>query len=140
LASEPEGSFDLIVIDAFSSDAIPTHLLTREAIELYLSRLAPGGVLALHISNRAFNLAPVLCRYAQDLRLAALDNDDVVASRQQVEEGKSESWWFALARDPACFDGLRANNVFWRTPTDLARTDLPLWTDQRSDVLSVLIW
>ena len=140
LAREPEASFDLIVIDAFSSDAIPTHLLTREAVELYLSRLAPGGVLALHISNRAFNLAPVLCRHAQDLSLATLDNDDVVVTRQQIEEGKTESWWFALARESGSLDGLRASNVFWRTPTDLARTDLPLWTDQRSDVLSVLIW
>lgn len=140
LAREPEGSFDLIVIDAFSSDAIPTHLLTREAIEIYMARLAPGGVLALHISNRAFNLAPVLCRHAQDLGLAALDNDDVVVTRRQLEEGKTESWWFALAREAASFDALRTNNLFWRTPTDFARADLPLWTDQRSDLLSVLIW
>jgi hypothetical protein len=140
LAREPEASFDLIIIDAFSSDAIPTHLLTREAIALYLSRLAPGGVLALHISNRAFNLAPVLCRHAQDLGLASLDNNDVVVTSAQLEDGKSESWWFALARDQESLAGLRANNRFWKRPDDLARSDLPLWTDQRSDVLDVLIW
>jgi len=53
-------SFDLIVIDAFSSDAIPVRLLTREALQLYISRLKPGGLIALHISNRFLHLEPVV--------------------------------------------------------------------------------
>jgi spermidine synthase len=58
LASQPDGTHDLIILDAFSSDAIPLHLLTREAVDLYLRKLSPRGVLAFHITNRYFGLLP----------------------------------------------------------------------------------
>ena len=67
-------AYDLIVLDAFSSDAIPVHLLTREAIDLYLSRLRPDGIVAVHISNRYLNLEPVLAALAQRDGLAAIVN------------------------------------------------------------------
>jgi spermidine synthase len=60
VASEPAGSFDFLLVDAFSSDSIPVHLLTREAVAMYLSRLSPDGVLVMHVSNRYLDLAPVL--------------------------------------------------------------------------------
>ncbi len=60
LAREPRATYDLLVLDAFSSDAIPVHLMTQEAVALYASRLRPGGVLMFHISNRVFDLEPVL--------------------------------------------------------------------------------
>src|SRR5205814_6227831 len=66
------GTFDLIILDAFSSDAIPIHLITQEALALYLSKLAPGGVLFFHITNRHLDLAPVLGDLAQHAGLAAI--------------------------------------------------------------------
>jgi len=67
IAKEPEGSFDPIVLDAFQSDAIPVHLLTREAFELYEKRLAPGGLLALHVTNQNLDLTPVVDAIATGL-------------------------------------------------------------------------
>ena len=66
VATEESGSLDLLVVDAFSSDAIPVHLLTREAFEIYLDRLAPDGILALHLTNRFLTLAPIAIRLAED--------------------------------------------------------------------------
>src|SRR5215218_863355 len=68
---DAEGRYDVIVIDAFTSDAIPVHLLTREALALYLSRLRAGGLVAFHISNRHLDLTPVLTTVARDARAAA---------------------------------------------------------------------
>src|SRR3546814_17078831 len=64
IAEQPAGHFDIIVIDAFSSDAIPLHLLTKEAIGIYARALKPGGILLIHISNRFFGLEPVLAAEA----------------------------------------------------------------------------
>src|SRR4029450_10182509 len=93
----PQDAFGLMILDAFSSDAIPIHLMTSEAVELYLSRLAPGGVLAFHISNRPLNLAPVLARIASSHGLAV---------RQQLHKGDpavapvvSTSLWIVMARN-----------------------------------------
>ena len=76
----PEHAYDLLVLDAFSSDSIPMHLMTREAFSLYLSRLAPDGVLVMHISNRHLRLAPVVARLAASQGLVAL---------QQIERDRA---------------------------------------------------
>ena len=89
---EATEQFDLVVIDAFSSDSIPLHLLTREAVDLYLSRLAPGGIVLMHISNRHYDLGPVLGRISADLGATAMIQSfrpDVDA----VEAGASRSVW-----------------------------------------------
>lgn len=78
LADQPVGRFDALVLDAFSSDAIPVHLLTREAVDLYLSRLRPDGLLVFHISNRYLDLAPVLANIAEDAGLEGLIQQDRV--------------------------------------------------------------
>ena len=77
LAKAPDHQYDLIVLDAFSSDAIPVHLITREALKLYLSKLADHGILAFHISNRYLNLKPVLGDLARDANLACLVQEDL---------------------------------------------------------------
>ena len=82
LAQAPDSSYDFIVLDAFSSDAIPVHLMTREALQLYLRKLAPGGSIAFHISNRYLNLEPVLVELARDARIAGIVGADT-ASRQR---------------------------------------------------------
>ena len=65
LGDAPDGRYRLIVLDAFSGDSIPMHLLTREAVRLYLRKLAPGGIIAFHITNQHLDLASVLGNLAQ---------------------------------------------------------------------------
>ena len=82
LREAPDHTFGLIVLDAFSSDSLPVHLLSREAIELYRSKLAASGVLAFNLSNRYLDLDPVLGRQAADAGLACRIAYDVdVSSR-----------------------------------------------------------
>ena len=95
LAGEPDNAFDLLVIDAFSSDSIPIHLITREAMELYLTKLAPGGFLVVHVSNRHLDLPPVVAAAAQQLRLVARLCDD----EDESEVGKSASTWAVLVQN-----------------------------------------
>ncbi|HEX9011527.1 MAG TPA: fused MFS/spermidine synthase [Holophagaceae bacterium] len=99
LDREPPEAYDLLAIDAFSSDAIPVHLLTREAFALYLRHLAPGGYLAVHISNRYLDLKPVVqaaaLRYGLATRLVDTDGDDA--------DGIYGSTWIVLARSEAAF-------------------------------------
>jgi tRNA A-37 threonylcarbamoyl transferase component Bud32 len=95
----PDAFYKVIVVDAFSSDAIPVHLLTKEAIALYLAKLAPGGIIAMHISNRHVELAPVLATTAQSLGIAWLRANCVDTTKAPV--GMFSSEWFFLTRHPA---------------------------------------
>jgi hypothetical protein len=123
------GTFDLLVLDAFSSDAIPVHLMTRQAVELYASRLRPGGVLMFHITNRVFDLKPVLASAARSSGLEA-----VVGTSNATGSGATPTQWVALTRDERFADELRS-----RTGWEPLRTDRPVaWTDDYSSVLSVL--
>ena len=97
LGRVPERTYDLLVLDAFSSDSIPIHLMTREALSLYLSRLAPDGVLVMHISNRHLRLAPIVARLAASQGLVALQQ--VESTEPGWPEGKNESHWIVMARD-----------------------------------------
>jgi len=126
--------FGVIILDAFSSDAIPVHLLTREALSLYVSRLAPGGVIALHISNLHVSLSPVLGRLAEAEGLAVLWQREP-ATAGSFEDGKFPSEWMILARDYGDLGSL-AGDPRWKPPPVLPST--PLWTDDFSNILSVL--
>src|SRR5437016_678615 len=96
---QPNQQFDLIAVDAFSSDAIPVHLLTREAFVLYFRHLKPNGILAVHVSNRYLNLTPVVSRNAQDVSKAAILIDDC---DQQIEyDYLTSSDWVLVTSDPA---------------------------------------
>lgn len=121
------GTHDLLVIDAFSSDAIPVHLLTREAVASYQRSLRPDGLLVFHVSNRYFDLVPVVGRLADDAGLEALVRvgaGDVV--------GSLESTAVALGT-PEAVERLAASDG-WRPPPASG----PVWTDDHADVLSVL--
>jgi hypothetical protein len=91
---DPPEKFALLVVDAFSSDAIPVHLITREALRIYLDNLADDGLLAFHISNRYLDLEPVLANLAQDLGLAGVIQQD----EDDERAGKAASSWVVLAR------------------------------------------
>ncbi|MDF1506018.1 fused MFS/spermidine synthase, partial [Roseisolibacter sp. H3M3-2] len=136
LAEAAPGTYDLIVLDAFSSDAIPTHLLTREALATYVRALTPGGVVAVHISNRYLDLEPVVAALARDAGLVALlGRDTSDAWRREI--AVTTSRWIALARDSASLGEL-ATFTGWDPPA--ARKGVPVWTDDYTDVLSVVNW
>ena len=126
--------FGLIILDAFSSDAIPIHLLTREALSLYLSRLAPGGAIALHISNLHLSLSPVLGRLAEAEGLATLWQREP-ATAGSFADGKFPSEWMVIARTPEDLGAL-VRDPRWKAPVVQAAT--PLWTDDFSNILSVM--
>jgi len=88
LEKEPDQHFDLLVMDAFSSDSVPTHLLTKEALELYFKKLKPGGILAFHMTNRHLSLKKVLSINAEALHLASLI--------QEFKPQQESRWWLRL--------------------------------------------
>jgi hypothetical protein len=133
IAQEAGQAFDLLVIDAFSSDAIPMHLMTTEAFGLYLSRLKPDGAIVFHISNRHLELAPVLTRLAAAHGLVALRRGD--PPTKVVTDGRIPSEWMVMARTGDQLGPL-AHDPKWQTPAVSAST--PLWTDDFSNILSVL--
>jgi spermidine synthase len=128
LQSEPAHSYDLIVLDAFSSDAIPVHLLTREAVQMYADRLRPGGLLVFHITNATFDLRPVLEADASALHWVA-----AVGTRRGDPDGGRLSTWAVLTAHHSDL-GAIASQPGW---TPLPRRSVA-WTDDYSSVLSVL--
>lgn len=140
LREAPDSSYSLIILDAFSGDSIPMHLLTREALALYLRKLAPGGVIAFHITNQYLELAPVLGNLARDAQLVSFHDDDSNVSTEQAREGKFASHWVVMARSPGDLTGLlqqSPSTAPWlSTPQNSAR----VWTDDYSNLLSVIRW
>jgi len=130
------GGDDLLVVDAFSSDAIPVHLLTREAVELYLAKLRPKGLVAFHVSNRHLRLAPVVGAVAASLGLVAVERVATV-SRQELDAGKTPSHWIVLAHTQARLVPL-LDREGWR-PLQVSPGSRE-WTDDFSNVLSVIDW
>ena len=98
LRDAPESFYDMIILDAFSSDAIPIHLVTREAIRLYLAKLKEGGILVFHISNRYLDLKPVLGNLARDAGLISLSGTDLKLSDEDLKKKRFASSWVAMAR------------------------------------------
>lgn len=127
------GEYDLLAIDAFSSDAVPLHLLTDEAFKVYLRTLAPDGLLLVHISNRYIDLIPALDAAARANGLSAVVRNDEGATKPLTG-----SMWVALARDPARLAALQDSNpAEWAA---LERTSHPLWTDDYASIMPVLKW
>ena len=111
LVSAPDHAYDLIVLDAYSSDSIPVHLLTREALALYVRKLAPGGVLAFHISNLYLDLKPALGNLARDADWPACPRDDLVLNTEEQANGKTASQWAILGRIVATWAKRRATHA-----------------------------
>jgi len=136
LADAPDGAYDVILLDAFSSDAIPMHLLTREALAVYLRKLAPGGIIAFHISNRYLDLQPPLAELAREARLAGAVGRDVsdVAAKETL---LARSTWVVLSRRAADLATV-TREPGW-APLAPGGVAAP-WTDDWSDVWSVVRW
>jgi len=137
LGEEPANSFDILLVDAFSSDAIPLHLLTDEAAEVYFRALAPDGLLVIHISNRFVDLEPVLAALARERRLFATRRSDIHTLKHgSLDDGLSSSHWVALSRDRAKLAALTAGGG-WRPLANPAET---VWRDDFASILPHLTW
>jgi hypothetical protein len=134
LARAEANKYGVFIIDAFSSDAVPMHLITREAMAVYVSKLAPRGVIAFHISNMHLTFSSVLARIAEDAGLAVLWQREA-ATDGSWETGKFPSEWVILARERRDFGAL-ASDPRWKVP--VAASGTPLWTDDFSNILSVI--
>lgn len=130
VAKLPKRSLDMLVLDAFSSDAIPVHLLTTEAMRTYADRLRDGGLLVVHISNRSFDLAPVLAGTAK-----ALGWSGRIAFGGDTRDGATPSRWVVLSADSSRLAAL-SPGLGWQQLPDRTVT----WTDDYSSILSVLNW
>jgi SAM-dependent methyltransferase len=125
-----DGSYGMIVLDAFSSDAVPAHLLTREAIRLYSRKLAPGGVLVFNVTNRNLDLAPMLGATAKAGGLVTSAADDPVKG----DRISLPSRWVVAARSESDLDPLTSQHSRWRP----IRPGGPVWTDAYSSLFGVL--
>jgi hypothetical protein len=132
LAHESGAPFDLLVIDAYSSDAIPIHLMTVEALALYRSRLAPNGLLALHTSSRYYKLAPLLANAASVLGLRTLIQTRLGTADDPIVLGESPSEVVLMSRDSKALEEF-ANDSRWR---ELKPNGERIWTDDHANLLA----
>ena len=134
LQDAPDHHYGLIVLDAFNSDAIPIHLMTREAVALYTSKLATGGMLAFHVSNRSLKLDTVLAGVAKHNGALSMS---IVDGEMNVVKAKDPSEWVVMAQHSPAFETL-AQNPRWRALE--ARAEADIWTDDFSNILRVFRW
>jgi SAM-dependent methyltransferase len=135
LEREPLQGFDVLAVDAFSSDAIPVHLITREALQTYLRDMKPDGIVAFHVSNRFLDLIPVVARLANELELhATLVSDD--PQDDDDSSLKSRSDWVLVSRDA---NALKARAIVeaGAEPAE-DREDWRTWTDDYSNLVQIL--
>lgn len=133
LAAEPGQNFDVLIIDAFSGDAIPLHLLTTQALTLYRRHLAPGGVLAFHISNRHVDLEPPIALLAQSAGMQAA----AITTLANDQRDEFTATWMLLSDNAAFFAQPEVAGVA-RDPETIP--GLHPWTDDFSSLLPVLHW
>jgi len=136
LSREPDGAFDLLVLDAFTSDAIPVHMLTREALALYMQKLTPRGMALLHISNRYLDLKPVAANLVEDANLAGLIQEHYPSDDESLA-GASASSWVTVARHPSDLALLDSYDGWYPLEGDPAAG---VWTDDYSNVFRILAW
>jgi SAM-dependent methyltransferase len=133
-----ETSYGLIVLDAFSSDSIPVHLLTREAVQLYLRKLAPGGILAFHVSNKYVMMPPVLAELARDAGLCCYFREHLNLSKAERAALHLRSTWVVMVRKPDDFGPL-AHDPRWVRVAG-SRAGARVWTDDYCNIIDSIIW
>lgn len=137
LVREPDAGFDLIVVDVFTSDAIPVHMMTREAFRLYLDKLAPEGIVLMNISNSFLHLRPVVAAAAADLGIAGRIRGFSPERRHEAARSyRLPSEWVVLARGPSRLSALD-EAPGWEPLVDPGHGP---WTDDHSNIVQVLRW
>jgi hypothetical protein len=127
---EPPQNYDLLVIDAFSSDSIPVHLITREALAVYLRHVKSGGVIAFHVTNRFLHLAPVVMRIAgeHDLHVALISDDAEDSDLARTD-------WALVTRDQAL---LERPEIAQYVGEIESIPGLQVWTDDFNNLFQIL--
>lgn len=133
LQRQPDSKYDLLVIDAFSSDAIPVHLATREAVQLYLSKVHDDGVLLFHVSNNYLEMRPMLCNIAYELGRKCYHQENPVKTREELQQAKFYSNWLIMGTQGALRKVL--NNEWELLPKN---DDFPVWRDDYSNIFQLL--
>jgi SAM-dependent methyltransferase/MFS family permease len=132
LEREAPQQFDILAVDAFSSDAIPVHLITREALALYLRHMKPDGIVAFHVSNRFLELVPVVARLAAENQAHAV----VVFEGTGDDDSRTQSDWVLVSRDARALQAKEIEEVGAEPAED--RASLRTWTDDYSNLVQIL--
>jgi spermidine synthase len=137
IAEKSNNLYDMIILDTFSSDSIPIHLLTLEAVNIYLSKLKNDGVLVMHISNRHFNLAPILAKIAQKTDRDFLLKNDLFKRDETYEPNgiRFESSYAIITNNQDTLNKLKSDN--WEA-MDKSRLSVGLWTDSHSNIFEAI--
>jgi SAM-dependent methyltransferase len=132
LEREPVQGFDVLAVDAFSSDAIPVHLITIEALAVYLRHMKPDGIVAFHVSNRFLQLIPVVAKLAKESGVHVV----VVDERNNGDEDRTTSDWVLVSRDPAALKRKEIVDAGAEPPEE--RPEWRTWTDDYSNLVQIL--
>jgi hypothetical protein len=140
LVHEADGVFDLLVIDAFSSDSIPVNLITAEAFDLYFDKIAAGGLLVAHVSSRFLNLQPVLGNLAESRQWVGLIQPHVhetgpTEGSESHDYSRMPSIWVVIARDKESLGALASDSNWRPLGSD---EGMRLWTDDFSNIMDVM--
>ncbi len=135
VAETPRNSYDLLMLDAFSSDSVPAHLLSREAVQLYLSKLTPDGVLLFHVSNRYLDIERLVAALIGDAGLVGFSRFDDAGDLREM--GKSSSSHVVAARRLEDINAIATHSGWVRVSTP---PDFKPWTDDYSNLLSLTRW
>jgi spermidine synthase len=130
VARSPEKVYDLIILDAFSSDSIPPHLLSREALDVYRSKLKPDGAILFHVSNRYLRVNDLVIALAASVDVPALIRDD------KTSTSKSHSVWVVVSQSPELLTRLRSN-WGWKA---VDGPHVQVWTDDYSNLIELFKW
>jgi SAM-dependent methyltransferase len=133
IAQTPDDTFDVLMLDAFNSDSIPAHLVSREAIQVYLRKLKPNGIILFHVSSRYLNIAGLVAAGLTDAGLPGLIRSD----NDEMPTGKLASTYIVTARNAAAFESLPG--VRGWVPVD-PETRMAPWTDDYSNMLGLIAW
>lgn len=132
---EPPQQYDVIAVDAFSGDAIPMHLLTRESLAIYVRHLKPDGVIAFQATNRFVDIAPVVERLAAEHGMTAVMITDYPPSSDGADYWLSSTDQILITRNQALLDHERIRSAAEKIPR---RPNFPVWTDDFNNLLTVL--
>jgi SAM-dependent methyltransferase len=133
LSHEPSSAFDLLLLDAFSSDSVPTHLVSREALQMYLEKLKPHGLLLFHVSNRYLDIEKLVGALVADAGLIAYSRFDDAADLREL--GKASAHYVVAARGAEDFSGLSHQGAWHQVAVS---TDFQAWSDDYSSLLGLI--